>query len=56
MSAACASTGWVLGVVGVQPAWCDVYAIRAHAGNNPDRAAAVFGRSEFGLPPTDIRF
>jgi len=40
----------------IQRAWRDVHAIRAHAGNNPDRAAAVFGRSEFGLPPTDIRF
>lgn len=40
----------------VQRAWRDVHAIRAHAGNNPERAAAVFGRSEFGLPPTDIRF
>jgi 3-hydroxy-9,10-secoandrosta-1,3,5(10)-triene-9,17-dione monooxygenase len=40
----------------VQRAWRDIHAIRAHAGNNPDRAAAVFGRSEFGLPPTDIRF
>jgi hypothetical protein len=33
-----------------------VHAMRAHAGNNPERAAAVFGRSEFGLPPQDIRF
>jgi 3-hydroxy-9,10-secoandrosta-1,3,5(10)-triene-9,17-dione monooxygenase len=40
----------------VSRAWRDVHAIRAHAGNNPERAAAVFGRSEFGLPPTDIRF
>jgi 3-hydroxy-9,10-secoandrosta-1,3,5(10)-triene-9,17-dione monooxygenase len=40
----------------IQRAWRDVHAIRAHPGNNPDRAAAVFGRSEFGLPPTDIRF
>jgi 3-hydroxy-9,10-secoandrosta-1,3,5(10)-triene-9,17-dione monooxygenase len=40
----------------IQRAWRDVHAIRAHAGNNPERAAAVFGRSEFGLPPTDIRF
>ena len=40
----------------IQRAWRDVHAIHAHAGNNPDRAAAVFGRSEFGLPPTDIRF
>jgi hypothetical protein len=30
--------------------------MRAHAGNNPERAAAVFSRSEFGLPPQDIRF
>jgi 3-hydroxy-9,10-secoandrosta-1,3,5(10)-triene-9,17-dione monooxygenase len=40
----------------IQRAWRDVHAIRAHAGNNPERAAAVFGRSEFGVPPTDIRF
>jgi 3-hydroxy-9,10-secoandrosta-1,3,5(10)-triene-9,17-dione monooxygenase len=40
----------------VSRAWRDVHAIRAHAGNNLERAAAVFGRSEFGLPPTDIRF
>jgi len=26
------------------------------AGSNLERAAAVFGRSEFGLPPTDVRF
>jgi 3-hydroxy-9,10-secoandrosta-1,3,5(10)-triene-9,17-dione monooxygenase len=40
----------------IQRTWRDAHAIHAHAGNNPDRAAAVFGRSEFGLPPTDIRF
>src|SRR5438876_3410153 len=40
----------------IQRAWRDVHAMRAHIGNNPERAAAVFGRSEFGLPPTDIRF
>ncbi|HTT78836.1 MAG TPA: flavin-dependent monooxygenase [Stellaceae bacterium] len=40
----------------VSRAWRDVHAIRAHAANNLERAAAVFGRSEFGLPPTDIRF
>ncbi len=40
----------------IQRAWRDVHAMRAHAGNNPERAAAVFGRSEFGLPPQDIRF
>ena len=40
----------------IQRAWRDVHAIHAHSSNNPDRAAAVFGRSEFGLPPTDIRF
>ena len=40
----------------IQRAWRDVHAMRAHAGNNPERAAFVFARSEFGLPPTDIRF
>ena len=40
----------------IQRAWRDVHAIHAHSSNNSDRAAAVFGRSEFGLPPTDIRF
>ena len=40
----------------IQRAWRDVHAMRAHAGNNPERAAAVFGRSEFGLPPLDLRF
>ena len=40
----------------IQRAWRDIHAMRAHIGNNPERAAAVFGRPEFGLPPTDIRF
>ena len=40
----------------IQRAWRDIHAMRAHIGNNPERAAAVFGRSEFGLPPVDIRF
>jgi 3-hydroxy-9,10-secoandrosta-1,3,5(10)-triene-9,17-dione monooxygenase len=40
----------------IQRAWRDVHAMRAHAGNNPEKAAAVFGRSEFGLPPLDLRF
>jgi 3-hydroxy-9,10-secoandrosta-1,3,5(10)-triene-9,17-dione monooxygenase len=40
----------------IQRAWRDVHAMRAHAGNNPEKAAAVFGRSEFDLPPLDIRF
>jgi 3-hydroxy-9,10-secoandrosta-1,3,5(10)-triene-9,17-dione monooxygenase len=40
----------------IQRAWRDVHAMRAHAGNNPERAGFVFARSEFGLPPTDIRF
>jgi 3-hydroxy-9,10-secoandrosta-1,3,5(10)-triene-9,17-dione monooxygenase len=40
----------------IQRAWRDVHAIRAHAGNNLERAAFVFGRSEFGLPPVDFRF
>ena len=40
----------------IQRAWRDVHAMQAHASNNVERAAAVYGRSEFGLPPTDIRF
>ena len=40
----------------IQRAWRDVHAIKAHAGNNLEKAAAVFGRSEFGLPPADLRF
>jgi 3-hydroxy-9,10-secoandrosta-1,3,5(10)-triene-9,17-dione monooxygenase len=40
----------------IQRAWRDAHAMRAHAGNNPEKAAAVFGRSEFGLPPLDLRF
>jgi 3-hydroxy-9,10-secoandrosta-1,3,5(10)-triene-9,17-dione monooxygenase len=40
----------------IQRAWRDVHAMRAHAGNNPERASLIFGRSEFGLPPQDIRF
>ena len=40
----------------IQRAWRDVHAMRAHAGNNPEKAASIFGRSEFGLPPLDLRF
>jgi 3-hydroxy-9,10-secoandrosta-1,3,5(10)-triene-9,17-dione monooxygenase len=40
----------------IQRAWRDVHAMQAHASNNVERAAAVFARSEFGLPPQDIRF
>jgi len=40
----------------IQRAWRDVHAMRAHAGNNPERAAMVFARSELGLPQTDNRF
>jgi 3-hydroxy-9,10-secoandrosta-1,3,5(10)-triene-9,17-dione monooxygenase len=40
----------------LQRAWRDIHAMRAHAGNNLERAAVVFGRSEFGLPPQDFRF
>jgi 3-hydroxy-9,10-secoandrosta-1,3,5(10)-triene-9,17-dione monooxygenase len=40
----------------IQRPWRDVHAVRAHTGNNPERAAAVFSRFEFGLAPRDIRF
>jgi 3-hydroxy-9,10-secoandrosta-1,3,5(10)-triene-9,17-dione monooxygenase len=40
----------------IQRAWRDVHAIRAHAGNSIEKAAAIFGRSELGLPPVDLRF
>jgi 3-hydroxy-9,10-secoandrosta-1,3,5(10)-triene-9,17-dione monooxygenase len=40
----------------IQRAWRDVHAIQAHVGNNLERAATVFGRSELGLPPQDFRF
>jgi 3-hydroxy-9,10-secoandrosta-1,3,5(10)-triene-9,17-dione monooxygenase len=40
----------------MQRSWRDVHAMQAHAANNLERAAAVYGRSEFGLPPQDIRF
>jgi 3-hydroxy-9,10-secoandrosta-1,3,5(10)-triene-9,17-dione monooxygenase len=40
----------------IQRAWRDVHAIRAHAGNNPDKVATIFARSEFGLPPQDLAF
>jgi 3-hydroxy-9,10-secoandrosta-1,3,5(10)-triene-9,17-dione monooxygenase len=39
----------------IQRAWRDIHAMQAHAGNNLERAAAAFGRSEFGLPPQDFR-
>jgi len=29
---------------------------RAHSANTPEKAATIFGRSEFGLPPLDFRF
>ena len=40
----------------IQRAWRDVHAMRAHAANNPEKVASVFGRSEFGLPPLDKVF
>jgi alkylation response protein AidB-like acyl-CoA dehydrogenase len=33
----------------IQRAWREVGAMRAHAGNNPERASLIFGGSEFGL-------
>jgi 3-hydroxy-9,10-secoandrosta-1,3,5(10)-triene-9,17-dione monooxygenase len=35
----------------IQRFWRDVHAGRAHAINDPERALAMFGRGEFGLPP-----
>jgi 3-hydroxy-9,10-secoandrosta-1,3,5(10)-triene-9,17-dione monooxygenase len=35
----------------IQRFWRDVYAGRAHAINDPERALSMFGRAEFGLPP-----
>ena len=40
----------------IQRVWRDVHATRAPAGNNPKRASLIFGRSQFGQPPQDIRF
>ncbi len=40
----------------IQRAWRDVHAMRAHAGNNPEKMAAIFGRSALGLPPQDLAF
>jgi 3-hydroxy-9,10-secoandrosta-1,3,5(10)-triene-9,17-dione monooxygenase len=40
----------------IQRAFRDVHAMRAHAGNNPDKMAAIFARSEFGLPPRELMF
>ena len=40
----------------MQRAFRDVHAMRAHAGNNPDKMAAIFARSEFGLPPQELMF
>ena len=33
-----------------------VHAMQAHASTNLERPAPVSGRSEFGPPPSDIRF
>lgn len=40
----------------IQRAWRDVHAMRAHAANNTEKIAAIFGRSELGLTPQDFRF
>jgi 3-hydroxy-9,10-secoandrosta-1,3,5(10)-triene-9,17-dione monooxygenase len=40
----------------LQRAWRDVHAIRAHAGNDLEKIAPIFGRIELDLPPNDMRF
>ena len=40
----------------IQRAFRDVHAIRAHAGNHTEKAAVLFGRAAFSLPPVDLRF
>jgi 3-hydroxy-9,10-secoandrosta-1,3,5(10)-triene-9,17-dione monooxygenase len=40
----------------LQRAWRDVHAIRAHAANDLEKIAPVFGRIELDLPPNDMRF
>ena len=40
----------------LQRAWRDVHAIRAHAANDLEKIAPIFGRIELDLPPQDIRF
>lgn len=40
----------------LQRAWRDVHAMRAHAANNLEQAALIFGRSALDLPPANFRF
>jgi 3-hydroxy-9,10-secoandrosta-1,3,5(10)-triene-9,17-dione monooxygenase len=40
----------------MQRAWRDIHAIRIHAGNSLEKAAVIFGRSQFGLPPMDFKY
>lgn len=40
----------------LQRAWRDVHAMRAHAANNLEQAALIFGRSALELPPNSLRF
>src|SRR5262245_43991836 len=40
----------------IQRSWSDVHALRSHAGNIPDNAALILVRSEFSLPPQELRF
>jgi 3-hydroxy-9,10-secoandrosta-1,3,5(10)-triene-9,17-dione monooxygenase len=38
----------------IQRAFRDVHAMRAHAANNPEAAARMFGRSELGIPDNEL--
>ncbi len=38
----------------IQRAFRDVHTMRAHAANNPEAAARIFGRSELGIPDNEM--